>query len=176
MGMYTGVRFKGVVKEEFRKDFEAIALRGEWENSAVEKFKKFSRFDRSSLIPRGSLAYMPDSWEKYYINEKGEKEIDFADYYKLVDTDGFDRTWNEDTGYWSFQCSLKNYSDEIEEFIKLLPYFIESIEHLETYYEEDQYSIKYELKDGKINNGENFKDYNLKWENGIDLIKQKERM
>lgn len=39
MGMYTGLRFKGIVKEKFRKDFEDIALYGDWENSNNKVFR-----------------------------------------------------------------------------------------------------------------------------------------
>lgn len=34
MGLYTSLRFKGVVKENFRSEFEKIAMRGEWNESA----------------------------------------------------------------------------------------------------------------------------------------------
>ena len=150
MGMYTGIRFKGIVKKEFRSEFERIAYGGEWDEHSDEKFIEFSKVDRAGFIPCGMSCYMPDEWEKDYINSKGEKEIDFANYYKQVATDGFNRTYDENTGYWSFQCSLKNYSGTIESFFELLPYFIESIEHLEYFYEEWQYSEKYELINGEV--------------------------
>lgn len=151
MGMYTGIRFKGYVKEEFRKIFKQIAMNGEWENSNVKVFANFGKSVRTDCIPCGSLSYMPDEWEKDYINEKGEKEVHFVSgnrtYYKQVPSDDFDRKYNEETGYWTFQCSLKNYDYEIEQWIDILPYFIEKIEHLEVYYEEDEYSQKYDLVD-----------------------------
>jgi hypothetical protein len=49
-----------------------------------------------------------------------------------------------------FQCSLKDYDDTYEEFFKLAPYFIENIEHCETFYEENTYSEKYDLVDGEM--------------------------
>lgn len=160
MGMYTGIRFKGYVKKEFREDFEHIALAGEWDKSHDPIFNLFGKLSRSSFIPCGCLSYMPDCWEKDYINEKGEKEPEFdsdknkpleqVKYFKKIPTDGFDRTWNKNTGYWTFQCSLKNYELEIETWICLLPYFIESIEHLEYYYEENSYSQQYDFVDGKV--------------------------
>ncbi len=134
MGMYTGLRFKGIVKEEFRKDFKEIALFGEWEKARNEKLSSFSKVSRASFIPRGSLCYMPDEWE-----DKEEKG-----------TEGFENTYNQVTGYWAFQCSLKNYDDTIEEFFKLVPYFIESAEHIEMYYEENTYSRGYELVNGEV--------------------------
>lgn len=140
MGMYTGLRFKGIVKEKFRKDFALIALNGNWNESSVEEFLRFSDNARASFIPCGTLAYMPDEWEQEPYNKYGDG----------VATDGFVRTWDENTGYWSFQCSLKNYENTIEEFIELLPYFIESVEHCEVFYEEWRWSKKYELIDGKM--------------------------
>jgi hypothetical protein len=122
---------------------------------------------------------MPDKWEKDYINPEGNKEPEFSSdkdkpieevkYYKQVDTDGFKRTYNEETGYWTFQCSLKNYESEIEIFFKLLPYFIESIDHLEYFYEEDTWSQKYELVNGKVVETSDkfvlygYEDENSKW-------------
>lgn len=142
MGMYTGIRFKGYVKPEFREEFESIAVNGEWENSNDEVFKKFGEIGRSHFIPCGSLSYMPDEWEKY---DDTLKEYSDEWFKSRKDTDGFNRTWNKETGYWTFQCSLKNYEDEIEEWFKIVPYFIERIEHLEYFYEEWSYSYKYDL-------------------------------
>lgn len=140
MGMYTGLRFKGIVKEEFRNEFENIALSGDWEESENKVFKEFGNVSRASFIPCGALAYMPDEWETAPYNEYGDG----------VPTDGFDRTYDKETGRWTFQCSLKNYNNTIEEFFNIVPYFIEEIEHAEVFYEEWRYSIKIELIDGKI--------------------------
>jgi len=123
MGMYTGLRFKGIVKKEFRKDFKDIAMNGEWDNSKDKRFADFGKVSRASFIPCGVLTYMPNEWEN----------------------DGFEQTYNEESGFWSFQCSLKNYEDTIEEFLALVPYFIESVEHCEVFYEEWIYSEKYEM-------------------------------
>lgn len=141
MGMYTGLRFKGTVKEKFRNEFESIALSGDWKKSEDEVFKEFGNVLRAGFIPCGALAYMPDEWETSPPRNK---------YGGGVPTDGFDRTYNKETGRWTFQCSLKNYNNTIEEFFKIVPYFIEKIEHAEVFYEEWRYSIKIELVDGKI--------------------------
>lgn len=140
MGMYTGIRFKGIVKEEFRDKFEDIAMSGEWNESDVPEFKKFGNISRSGFIPCGVLAYMPDEWE----------EEPFDKWYNGIPTDGFERTYNKETGRWTFQCSLKNYENEIETFFELIPFFVESIEHLEYFYEEWGYSSRYDLVDGKV--------------------------
>ena len=133
MGMYTGLRFKGIVKEEFRNEFEDIALEGNWEESNNEVFRNFGGVSRADFIPCGSLAYMPDEW---------------GDDYDA--TDGFDRTYDKSSGRWTFQCSLKNYDNTIQKFLDIVPYFIEAIEHAEVYYEEWCYSNKYELVNGKM--------------------------
>lgn len=148
MGMYTGVRFKGYVKEEYRDNFEDIALNGNWDESDIAEFKEFgNEFGRASFIPCGSLAYMPDEWESY--NGKFEKYSN--DWWRSATaTDGFERTYNKNTGYWTFQCSLKNYEDEIEHWFELLPMFVERIEHLEYFYEEWSYSRQYKLVDNEI--------------------------
>ena len=145
MGMYTGIRFKGIVKPQLRKGFDIIAIDGDWELHEDEKFQEFSKISRASFIPCGSLAYMPNEWGQDMIFDENHNYTGDA-----PDTDGFERTYDEQTGRWTFQCSLKNYDDTIEEFFKLLPYFIESIEHLEYLYEEWETSIMYELSGGKI--------------------------
>lgn len=127
MGMYTGLRFKGIVKEEFRKDFTAIAMNGEWGDSKDKRLAGFGDVSRASFIPCGALAYMPDSWD---------------------DKDKIEKSYDVKTGYWTFQCSLKNYEDTIELFFALAPYFMESIEYCEVYYEEWTFSVKYELING----------------------------
>lgn len=135
MGIYTGLRFKGIVKEQFRKDFEKIALFGEWEESNDEIFRKFGEDSRASFIPCGVLDAMPYEWEQAPYNEHGDGTA----------TDGFDKTYDKNTGRWTFQCSLKNYEDTIGNFLKMVPYFIETVEHAEVFYEKWAYSIKYEL-------------------------------
>ena len=133
MGDYTGIRFKGYVKEEFRNEFATIALEGDWDKSNDQIFNKFSEISRASFIPCGSLAYMPDEWES-----------------KDEATDEFGRTWNKETGHWTFQCSLKNYESTIEQWFEIIPYFIEKIEHLESYYEYWVHSKQYDLINGEV--------------------------
>lgn len=144
MGDYTGIRFKGYVKEEFRKGFKIIALDGEWENHSDPILKKFGEIRRSRFIPRGALCYMPESWE----NESEEA------------TEGFEINYDSQSGYWTFQCSLKNYEREIQKWFEILPYFIESIEHLEVFYEGCNFSQQYDLVDNKVVLVDySFKDY-----------------
>lgn len=157
MGMYTGIRFKGYVKPEFRDGFDAIALNGEWEEHNNPILSGFGEIWRSGFIPCGLLSYMPDCWESH----DDSYEIYSSEWFESAkDTDGFERSYDEDTGYWTFQCSLKNYESEIEQWFKIVPYFIEKIEHLEYFYEEWEYSEQYNIVDGEVKliNGK-FKDY-----------------
>lgn len=147
MGMYTGIRFKGYVKPEFREDFENIALNGEWESSRDSILQSFSSFYRASFIPCGSLSYMPDEWEGH---DNRYKEYSWEWFDSAKDAGGFNRTWNKETGYWTFQCSLKNYESEIEAWFDILPHFIEKIEHLEYFYEEWDCSCRYDLINNEI--------------------------
>ena len=140
MGMYTGLRCKVIVKPEFREMIQEIHDGGDW-GDFVEEFPfltEYAKQDRAEFIPRGSLSYMPDEWEKgVFPNQTA--------------TDDFERNIDMETGLWTFQCSLKNYKQEIEQFFKeVLPNLIESAEHIEYYYEEWTWSIFYEFVDGLI--------------------------
>lgn len=139
MGMYTGLRFKGTVKEEFRDKFEDIAMEGRWYESDDYMFYRFSGNSRAQFIPCGCLAYMPEEWE-----------IESIDRKYTIGTDGFHRTYDKESGRWTFQCSLKNYERTIEDFLDMVPYFVEDVEHAEIFYEEWDYSEKWELIDGKM--------------------------
>lgn len=143
--MYTGLRFKGFVKEEYREDIELLLNDSKgWNACKHEELLEFAKFDRSRFIPFGALSYMPDCWE----GEPYDKE----NPWDCPDTDGFDRKFNKETGYWSFQCSLKNYEGEIEYFIsKIVPLICSKVVHCEEFYEEWDVSNLYELEDGKIN-------------------------
>lgn len=157
MGTYTGIRFKGYVKEEFKNMFDCIAMNGDWGQVDNTVFKGFSNVPRSSFIPCGCISYMPDSWEEDFKTKEGYGVIDY-----LVDgedpknccmkqaTDGFENQYNKDTGYWAFQCSLKDYDDTIEKFIEMIPYFIESIDHLEVKPDYSDFGKLYNFKDGIV--------------------------
>lgn len=139
MGMYTGLRFKGTVKKEFRDKFKDIAMYGNWEESDDIVFRTFGENYRAPFIPRGALCYMPEEWE-----------IESIDGKYRIDADGFNRTYDKENGRWTFQCSLKNYDHTIEDFLNMIPYFVEDVEHAEVLYEEWDCSEKWELIDGKM--------------------------
>lgn len=127
MGMYTGIRFSGLVKPIFRLSFIQIAEQGLWDMHYDQKIRQFSKFHRAEFIPMGALAYMPREWGEWY-----------------------QPIYNQDTGYWQFQCSLKNYENEIEHWLEYAPYYLQEIYFLEYYYEEWAHSHRYELIDGTI--------------------------
>ena len=139
MGMYTGLRFKGIVKPEYRNMI--VEIMKEYTDEGWEKFvgefpflTEFASLSRCNMIPWGSLCYMPDSWED-----------------DSIQTEGFKRHFDPETGYWSFQCSLKNYSGEIACFLnEVVPVIIEESQHIEYLYEEWYESILAELKDGAV--------------------------
>lgn len=152
--MYIGIRFKGYVKEEFRNIFEDIAIDGMWSDSSIEMFRNFGKLDKAHYIPCGEVKYMPLEWEERCENtcliEGLEVPVPTDNYYITIATDGFERSYDEVTGYWTFQCSLPYNNGEIGKFYEMLPNFVDEVEHLEDYFELDDFSKKYELIDGKI--------------------------
>lgn len=132
MGMYTKLYFSGVIKKELRVIFKDIALDGQWANSKDEVFSKFGKISRASHIPRGSPWLCSRDWH-------------FA---KLENEDN--RIYDETTGLWKFYCALKDYESTIKNFLKIIPYFTETLISCQTHYEEDFYETEYELIDGKL--------------------------
>lgn len=140
MGMYTGLRCKIIVKEKYRKELAELLLTSynRWEDFNSDIFKKFSLISRSDFIPYGDLCYMPDCWESEY-NLCNNKAV-----FK-------DNKFDIDTGFWEFQCSLKNYDDTIEYFLEnILTEICEISYHIETLYEEDDNSYLYKILDNKV--------------------------
>lgn len=138
MGMYTGLRFKAIIKKEYRKDIKQLMNDFDecWGSCENEVLKSFEIISRSSFIPFGSLCNMPDCWE----NPDNEEA-----------TDGFERYFNEATGLLCFQCSLKNYNNTIEYFINNIASLIcEELIHCEVLYEEFSTSTLYELNSNEI--------------------------
>lgn len=135
MGMYTGLRFKGIIKPEYRDMIHHIYNEGLWRNyHHLDFLTNYLKLSRAEFIPKGALSYMPDSWEDESIPADS-----FNDYFDL------------ETGYWAFQCSLKNYEDEISVFLRdVLPAILQSSEHIEVLYEEWSSSNLYKLKENKI--------------------------
>lgn len=81
---------------------------------------------------------MPTGWEVgEYPNEQA--------------TDDFERQFNTVTGFWAFQCCLKNYDKVVEHFLTdVLANIIQSSQHIETKHEEDEESKMFEYVNGEI--------------------------
>jgi len=97
MGMYTGLSFVGVVKPDMLDELKMIlddsGVDRVWSKAVTPELKKFGdEVGRQSFIPFGSMAYMPDEWD----NHSGS---------------------HIDGHLWTFSCSLKNYEDEISNFM-----------------------------------------------------------
>lgn len=143
MGMYTGLRFKGIIKKEFINEIKTLFDKHDWSYCSHPELKEFGEFGRSNSIPFGGIAYMPDCWQ-------GEP-YDKTKPWVRPSTNGFENKFNEITGYWSFQCSLKNYCSELEYFIEeIIPLICKKVFHCEYFYEECTVSTMYYLAEGKI--------------------------
>lgn len=112
MGDYTALHFVGIVKKKYVKMVEQIEndkewIKDDWKNFAKEYpfTKRLSKCSRSGFIPFGGIsAYNEDKFGK-------------ENYHNLVYS--WDGLYGEDEcATWTFLCDLKNYSDEIEIFIK----------------------------------------------------------
>lgn len=136
MGMYTGLRCKVKVKPEWREainqlidpknddDWRGIQIADPFIMKVVDIW---SQVGRSGFIPFGGIAYV--DWDE---NDEEWK-----------------RSFKDDI--WVFQCTLKNYEDEIGTFLKsILPNIICESYIIETRYEEDEKETKYKLIDGSI--------------------------
>lgn len=138
--MYTGIRIKVTVKEKYRSMVRDINDGEEW-LAFAEQFpflRDYAKQSRAEFIPGGALCYMPNDWEI------GESPMQSA-------ADGFDRSFDMATGKWAFQCSLKNYNEEIEQFFReVLPELISEAAHIEYYYEEWDSSHLYAFVDGEL--------------------------
>lgn len=133
MGMYTGLRVKAKIKQEFIPELEAVFRTrdtGKWDAPWSEvdfsKFpfvEKFSKLGRSSMIPWGAMTYMPSDWEHTNVLENG---------------------------VWVFCCSLKNYEDEIEIFLNEVLVNIAEWADIERLYEEESVSALLSVENGVL--------------------------
>ena len=128
MGMYTGLRFSARLKPEYVDQIQALIdsdmiCPSPWEAFEHESIKAFATFPRSSMIPFGSICYMPDGW---------------------------DQTNRIEDGLWHVCCSLKNYSGEVTKFINsVLPVIADSA-YGEYLYEEFSKPDTFSVVDGNV--------------------------
>ena len=97
MSYYITWKFKCIIKEEYRKGFECIALRGEWDKSEIEELRPFK--DDYWYIPnRNKLGNPIDtSWNE----QTGEWSFE-------VEVNASHNSDNED-----FVCDMKKYIEKI---------------------------------------------------------------
>lgn len=81
-------RVKCIIKEEFRKDFEPIALRGEWGTSTHPVLMDFGLDDDSIAIPCYHCSF-PNKWDG--CDGKGCE---------------YETSWDAETGLWVFAYSI----------------------------------------------------------------------
>ncbi len=119
MGMYTGLRFKATLKpfvaEIMSKLYDDKDYSDFWGTIAriIPISNDWLNKDRRNFIPFGAIAYLPDDWDAESCTA-GLKETE-----------------------WHVCCSLKNYSGEIELFLRdVLPTLISEICQVEYLYEE----------------------------------------
>lgn len=129
MGDYTGLRFKGIVKKEYRDDIKTLLETEDYSKLKHDIFKEFTKCERYSMIPFGNdIEAVESRWET---NQN---------------KDGFDTKFNYETGFFSFQCCLKNYDSTIEYYLeKVVPEVYEKIIHCEYLYCYDTVSRLYKL-------------------------------
>lgn len=150
MGMYTGLRFKVIVKEKYRENLNKILNIPQFETENGEQefswihipglpgSKYWSQEPRCNFIPWGAVEYMPDRWE--------------MEEHKCGNS-----SFNKETGEWRAICSLKSYNGEVTKFLTwVLASIVEDVKYVEVLYEEwDElteakwYSLK-DLKGGWI--------------------------
>lgn len=141
MGMYTMLAFKAIIKSKYRKYVNAF-MKGEWkvladgerELSINKDFQEFIQDDRAAFIPKGYSGYFSES----------DNEVSAAE-----------QAWPKyevETGKWDVYCSLKNYDDTIEKFLKILPLIADEAFRIQYKFECWDDSVYYTLdaKDGKL--------------------------
>lgn len=138
MGTYTGIRAKIILHEKYVPQIRALMEykypEGVWKTGdyvesrwCLTDFKEWATVGRCDFIPFGALAYMP--WEDN--DPEWQRKLD----------------GNE----WTFQCSLKNYNDEIEQFMAtVLPVIAKEIKYFEVLYEMSGYGRLYTMVDGAV--------------------------
>lgn len=115
MGMYTGLRGKITLNEEYAPKIKQAmeADIADFWDTVLPEGHPFLREGRRNQIPFGAVCYMPEDWGDGYAELDGNQ--------------------------WAICCSLKNYEGEIAIFINLVLPLIAERWDLESLYEEDDY-------------------------------------
>ena len=120
MSLYMDIRFKGIVKEQFRDSFEPIALEGRWKESSDPLLQRFGNDYVSEFIPipigAAGGAYGVTRWN----------------------SEPWERKYDKTTGEWQFMCSfnVRRHSQMLWDWEdEIIPYLMECVEHYETWRE-----------------------------------------
>lgn len=150
MGMYTGLRFKAVIKEEFREAIKEFMEEGlDWDQMkayypSLEPLTVMEGYSRGDFIPHGSVELT--AWE---IKDATSK-------FGYRTPSEWLRNYDEKTGIRTFQCSLKNYDSTIDYFLEnVAAKIVEEVIHIETLYEGDRYGTFYKLENEELIRYEN---------------------
>ena len=138
MSRYQEIRFRGVVKQEFREEFDLIAIGGRWKESSDKILRAFGNvFWEAQNIPIAAR--------------------DCSRNVKRWNETPWERSWDKETGVWQFQIAMNvnsfNFWYHFEE--EILPYLMESVEHYEVWQEplenkpHDETTLFMQLTDGK---------------------------
>lgn len=144
MADYIGLRCKVIIKPEYREALQELHNETyyDWSEAPFDFMREYGKRRNADGIPTAPLSYMPDSWEE---------PNQTATLYEGAPSDGFDRSFDLETGYWSFQCSLTNRDQEIETFLNVvLSVIAQEILHLEIYEENAEYGKLYGLVNSEI--------------------------
>ena len=134
MSFYHAIRFRGIIKPQFRSAFAPIALEGKWREASNEVLRDFGEENRvPGYIPCGA-SHMIRRWQE----------------------DPWKRSWVPETGEWIFQCDVNQRSFDIAGFKEeIIPYICESVEHYETACESEEpgdedNTVLFQLIDGEL--------------------------
>ena len=117
MSLYESLRFKGIVKKEYREIFEPIALEGRWEESKEPGLRDFGDYPEAYRFPM-SLPSMVERWEK----------------------EPWQTSYNKQTGEWIFEAEVNARKISVYDFLyDIVLFYMESAEHIETWDEEWEY-------------------------------------
>jgi hypothetical protein len=117
MGMYTAFRASAVIQEKYRAAISVLHEKMNWDDvyehhPTFPLLSQWVNVYRKNFIPFGSGGFIPNSWG-----------------------DDTQSSYDPNTGVWTFCCTLKNYEDEIAQFLAMFLEIIESINYCESQHE-----------------------------------------
>lgn len=119
MSRYEEIRFRGIVKKEYRDSFTSIALEGKWTESEVKELRDFGKVNHNAYrIP------LSDYEGKYAV--------------KRWNSESWEKTYNKETGEWQFRIGVNEHDNPsmlLEWEDKIIPFLMESVDHYEVWLE-----------------------------------------